>query len=176
MERKSKYDGKFAAGQRFGAWTVVDGSIHGSPAKIEVKCDCGNSKMVDVYTLTKGRSTSCGCARVGENAPNWRGISGVSKTILNAVSGSYNVTTLATAYNSQSGRCILSNQELTADNATVTTLTSTTGVSNTYWVSKDMMPLIEMSNNHIPTIRTIATTVVKNTNIFDTLGMTQRKE
>lgn len=51
-------------GQRFGRWTVM--SITDKRTKNRTiiwhcKCDCGNEKDVDGYTLKSGQSKSCGC-------------------------------------------------------------------------------------------------------------------
>ena len=46
-------------GARFGMLTIL--SVEGS--KVLCRCDCGNEKLIDKYSVTKGRSRSCGCMR-----------------------------------------------------------------------------------------------------------------
>ena len=49
---------------------------------VEVKCDCGNTKIVPVIYLVKGRTVSCGCQmnKSGKNHPMWSGSEFVSAT------------------------------------------------------------------------------------------------
>jgi hypothetical protein len=47
-------------GLTFGRWLVVDEEE--SDKKVLCKCSCGNEKKVNKYTLTSGRSKSCGCS------------------------------------------------------------------------------------------------------------------
>ncbi len=64
----------FVPGQRFGRLTVLSeirvpreypSSPHIHRIRFWVcRCDCGNEVKTDVYTIAKGKSTSCGCARV----------------------------------------------------------------------------------------------------------------
>ena len=49
-------------GKRYGLWVVVDSTKTGKcNPRIKVRCDCGKEKDVLYYTLTSGRSKSCGC-------------------------------------------------------------------------------------------------------------------
>lgn len=52
-------------GQRYGKLTVIkrhaENNADGS-TRWECLCDCGNTKIVKVYNLTRGKTQSCGCA------------------------------------------------------------------------------------------------------------------
>ena len=51
-------------GQRFGRWTVMNITNKRTKNRTIIwhcKCDCGNEKDVDAYTLKSGQSKSCGC-------------------------------------------------------------------------------------------------------------------
>lgn len=51
-------------GQRFGRWTVMNITDKRTKNRTIIwhcKCDCGNEKDVDGYTLKSGQSKSCGC-------------------------------------------------------------------------------------------------------------------
>lgn len=51
-------------GERFGRWVVVSGPIKESGRKMwGCRCDCGIEKNVNSYSLTSGRSSSCGCLK-----------------------------------------------------------------------------------------------------------------
>ena len=50
--------------QRFGRWIVLYKSDKKTKNRSNIwhcKCDCGNEKDIDAYTLTSGQSKSCGC-------------------------------------------------------------------------------------------------------------------
>lgn len=56
---------KNLSGRRYGKWVVLDSyeSVTDSKArhtKVLCRCDCGNVKMVDSYSLTHGDTFSCG--------------------------------------------------------------------------------------------------------------------
>lgn len=37
----------------------------GKPVRrVQVRCECGTTKVVTLFTLTNGRCTSCGCRRI----------------------------------------------------------------------------------------------------------------
>ena len=58
----SKY--KDLTGQKFGRWTVINITDKRTKNRTIIwhcKCDCGNEKDVDGYTLKSGQSKSCGC-------------------------------------------------------------------------------------------------------------------
>lgn len=181
--RKSKYDGKFNVGHRFGKWTVVTGEIYGSPATIDVTCQCGTSKGVDVYTLVNGKSTSCGCiVRTGSLAPNWKGVSDVPATLLyrNTLRASshgdvqLNYAQLADVYNAQSATCVITGLTLTPETAKLERydISGSFSTNNIGWVHTSVSPLA--SQQGIQGVITTSNTIVSNTsqqnNIFDKLG------
>jgi hypothetical protein len=175
-KRRSKYENKFASGHKFGHWQVITGQIVGSPATIEVKCVCGHTKFVDVYTLIKGKSISCGCVRVGENAPNWKGVKGVANTTLSRLLGTSNVSAqyAAHVYNVQSGHCALTGQTLTATSARVAPIDPTLPLSGTNVML--VHNSISSTANALGALGTVSLSnqIVSNTstpnNIFDKLG------
>lgn len=82
----SKYIGKFKAGQKIGKWTIVTGDVvMEREAMVECMCECGIRKLVSIYTLVKGTSTSCkDCQRYdGQKNGNWKGIGVVPGYYLN---------------------------------------------------------------------------------------------
>lgn len=177
----SKYAGKFKGGHKFGSWTVIDGKPHGSPARLKVTCACGTQKEVDAYTLVKGKSTSCGCNRVGENAPNWQGINGLSKTDLSrnlshtiTEGGAVTATAAIQAYNMQSGTCVVTGQTLSAGCASLERIDPSQPYSNNnvLWVHNSISPVV--ATYGVQGAVTIANAVVSNTsqpnNIFEKLG------
>ena len=178
---KSKYMGKFKPGHKFGNWTVVDGITHGSPAKLDVTCECGIQRAVDAYTLVKGKSTSCGCNRVGENAPNWKGINGLSKTAISrnlthtiVESGAINADSVANLYCMQSGTCGITGQTLTSTTARLERVDPSQPYNsgNVLWVHNSVSPIV--ANYGVQGAVTIANSVVSTTsqpnNIFEKLG------
>ena len=178
--RKSKYEGKFSKGYKFGSWEVVNGNIHDSPAQINVKCVCGTEKSVDVYTLVKGKSTSCGCMKVGENAPNWKGnlYGGVPATLMyraqNSSAGAKGLTyeTMATAYVSQGGACSLTGQTLNASNAKLALVDGNKPYEsgNITFVHQSVAPVVSSGgiSNFTNSVMTISTS---NPNIFEQMGL-----
>lgn len=180
---KSKYMGKFKPGHVFGSWTVVDGKPYGSPAKLEVSCVCKTRRNVDVYTLVKGKSTSCGCNRVGENAPNWKGVNGLSKTAINkniaytsTSGGSITANDMANLYCVQSGTCGVTGQTLTTTTARLERIDPSQPYSsdNAVWIHNSVSPIV--ANYGVQGAVNIANSVVTTTsqpnNIFEKLGFT----
>lgn len=56
------------AGKRFGKWEVISRAENDKTRKTTkwiCKCECGNIKTLEAYTLKSGNSKSCGCARKG---------------------------------------------------------------------------------------------------------------
>lgn len=179
---RSKYTGQFKAGHSFGSWTVVDGTIHGSPAELDVKCQCGTTKRVDLYTLIKGKSTSCRKCKVGEKAPNWQGVQGVSRNLLtrNGITTEAAAQSYAMIYNSQGGTCSLTSQPLTSTTAKLVAINGTQPISptNATWVYYSVAGLANSAGGArgaYTTATTIATTTQPN--IFEQMGMKpSRKE
>ena len=66
----SSYIKKGFIGKRFGEWTVTGlGDILSSKSgrlyqSWTCRCSCGTTKDVNEYSLSSGRSTSCGCKRI----------------------------------------------------------------------------------------------------------------
>lgn len=54
---------KSRIGQRFGRLVVTEDAQRDSKSRqrVIVRCDCGNTKTVYTFSLTSGRTTSCGC-------------------------------------------------------------------------------------------------------------------
>jgi hypothetical protein len=183
---KSKYTGKFKPGYKFGHWTVVNGAAIGSPARLVVHCECGTEKAVDAYTLAKGKSTSCGCiVRVGEDAPNWQGVNGLSKTVISrnlshtstggtTTSATINFKDAASVYAMQSGTCGVTGQTLTETSARLERMDPSKPYTsnNVIWVHNSISPVV--STYGVQGAITIANAVVSNTsqpnNIFEKLG------
>src|ERR1700722_15965591 len=59
MSHKSKLP--VLAGQRFGRWTVVSNAVR---CRCACVCDCGTERAVDVHSLVRGDTKSCGCWRM----------------------------------------------------------------------------------------------------------------
>lgn len=53
------------AGRTFGEWTVVRKGL--KPDYLECVCSCDTLREVHVYSLTSGKSVSCGCLRRKKN-------------------------------------------------------------------------------------------------------------
>lgn len=49
-------------GQRFGRLMVL-AEAENKPRRLLCRCDCGTEKVINAFSLTSGRSTSCGCYR-----------------------------------------------------------------------------------------------------------------
>jgi hypothetical protein len=182
-KRTSKYANKFANGHTFGSWTVVDGIIHGSPAKMDVRCVCGQIKRADVYTLVSGKSTSCGCVRVGEKAPNWRGINGVGRTTLytngRSAVGQISYEDMVNTYVAQSGSCAVTSAPLNLSEAKLVRLSTDGGYlsGNVAWVSPAVATITGHTgiNTMTSAVASIITTT-NNPNIFEQMGMSAAKE
>jgi hypothetical protein len=155
MARKSKYDGIFKAGEQFGSWTVVDGSLVRVGARkngyqdvgLNVRCQCGTERVVTVYTLKNGASTNCGCLSqiTGSANPNWQGSGIVSKTAflraVNYVNCSITPEDANGLAQSQSLTCAISGAPLDFSSNGNASLMPISGGSvspgNAIWVSAD---------------------------------------
>ena len=180
---KSKYTGKFNNGHSFGSWVVVDGIIHGSPAKMDVRCVCGKIRRANVYTLVSGQSTSCGCVRVGEKAPNWKGVKGAQgisrQTLYNNARPAVSYLSyedMVSLFNNQNATCALTSTSIDLDSAKLIPLDASKpySVTNAVYVSPTAYTvtahngLINTSNS----LRSMAQT----SNIFEQMGMKSVKE
>lgn len=59
-------------GDTFGRLTAIERRDSATP-KVLCRCECGTEKQVRVYSLFLGDVRSCGCLKIGETNPNWRG-------------------------------------------------------------------------------------------------------
>lgn len=163
---KSKYDGKYQLGHRFGNWILIDTSLQQVPngkskyPKIgfKVKCDCGTERIVDAWHLDSGTSTNCGCLyyQRGSANPNWRGIGEIPGRYIYRIEDSakkreieYNLTPelLWQQWQAQRGLCALTGAKLyfgTAtsemnSNASIDRIDSTKGYvsGNIQWTTKE---------------------------------------
>lgn len=198
----SKYENKFKAGDKFGMWSVVDGIIHGSPASIDVICCCNTKKRVDVYTLVKGKSTSCGCNRLltKEQSSRWSGITvttanvGQSGTMLigslsgtamgralnkiNSSEGSHVTSAdLSTSFSAQNGMCAITNKLLDSDSATISRINNSLPYepNNILWVDKTISPVVRSLGLAGAATYISNASVASNKNIFENLGMKKEK-
>jgi len=78
MPRKGSCKYQFDVGCVYGEFTVIDSEIvrtSNGYATVKVRCSCGNEKMVDAYSLYKGKTTKCyKCnSRKGANNSQWKG-------------------------------------------------------------------------------------------------------
>lgn len=179
---KSKYEGKYKAGDTFGHWTVVDGRVGDSPATMYVTCVCGTTNKVDVYSLIKGKSKSCGCIRVGEQASHWKGSNGLSQTVLTtnisrALRSAPVYATqeqLSNVYATQSGNCTLTGHAISGSSATLARFDNSKPyeIGNVMWVHTSVAPLAVAYG--VSSALNISNVVVSNTsrpnNIFEKLG------
>jgi hypothetical protein len=186
-KRISKYKDKFKTGDKFGNWTVIDGIIHGSPASIDLMCICNTKKRVDVYTLVKGKSTSCGCKKtklVGSLSSRWSGsvIGNMSGT---AISKNLNKTKLITgscvtdkdllrSYEIQNGICALTGRPIDDSSSTISRINNSLPYTpnNIMWVHNTVSP-IARSLGAIGSVN-LSSNVISN-NIFEKLGMKKEK-
>ena len=180
--RRSKFEGKFPPGYIFGDWAVVDGSIHGSPARIDVRCICGTVRSVDIWTLQNGRSTNCGCKNHGETAKRYNGVRGLSGTAiyrnsLRAESKSLlNISNkeMAELYQQQSGTCTLTGQTINSDTARLERIdvNKPYETGNVQWVHSSVASMASKygtSGVIANSVSIVSTT--KPQNIFEQLGM-----
>ena len=83
MFKKSKYDGLYEIGHKFGDWELIDTKIFRPSLKnkydlyYSCRCKCGLEKLVTCYNLTNGFSTKCyNCTipdKIGAGNPFWKG-------------------------------------------------------------------------------------------------------
>lgn len=58
---KANFRGNQCVGQKYNRWTVLEAFRLNGRTMAKCKCDCGNEGVVDLYTVKKGLSHSCGC-------------------------------------------------------------------------------------------------------------------
>lgn len=154
LRRKSKYDGYFHAGQRFGDWTVNTGEVSlDERGRATVRCFCrcstNNLHNVSCRHLATGKTQRCKrcnySKRYRTENPNWKGSPYVPKSVLTNISHSainshhaYNLS-LAYAtdlYNSASGTCTFTGYPITpGETGTIVRLNPENGyvVGNVAW-------------------------------------------
>jgi hypothetical protein len=169
--RKSKYENKFPKGHQFGYWTVADGTIYGSPAHIDVNCVCGTRNRVDVYSLQKGRSTSCGCQtnkKMGTGSLDGTTLYRATVRAARSAPVSVSYDDMAQAFNNQNASCTLTGQSLNASNARLVRLDNSQPFTpqNVTWVHNSVSP----TATQVGVIQT-AKLFSNSANIFDKLGM-----
>lgn len=92
---RSKYNGLFQVGQKFGKWITVSNKVikisprtdlYGS-AGILVKCECGTEKLISAGRLIRGKSNSCNKCINGKfsDNPAWKGVGSIPGRYFNMV-------------------------------------------------------------------------------------------
>src|SRR5215217_7751529 len=73
-----------AIGEVFGRLTVLANDLQMPPTKWQqergregtraalTRCECGQEKLIRLYTLRSGKSTSCGCLKREQTAARWQ--------------------------------------------------------------------------------------------------------
>lgn len=63
----------FSPGQRFGRWTLIrrDGVTAWGRPQWLVQCECGTSKSIEVSSIARGDSASCGCLQKQVATARW---------------------------------------------------------------------------------------------------------
>jgi group I intron endonuclease len=88
--KRSKWEGKFAIGHKFGSWEVLDPTIYWTDrreSQLKVRCKCGTIKLAYIGQLVNGLSKTCGCtmSQKGEHHPAFKGDGEISKTKYNNI-------------------------------------------------------------------------------------------
>jgi hypothetical protein len=146
IKGKSKYQGKFTSGQRFGKLSIKSGNIIlETEAKIEVMCDCGTEKIIPVLPMLKGRIISCGCEMNKSEQEHYayNGFIGVHKAfqrgaISRNLEFSLSVADIENLYNKQNKMCALSGLPLKIKECSIDRIDSQRGYTtdNVQLVSK----------------------------------------
>lgn len=148
---KSKYDGKFNLGDKYGRWTVMDATLHKTHAgknaygttAVKVKCDCGTSdeRLVPAQRLVTGVSTHCGCvlaAQTGSANPNWKGFGDISGQYVTGIQRAstklgveYSLTPemIASQLSAQNNACALTGMPIVLNTNSVTATSANTHVT-----------------------------------------------
>jgi hypothetical protein len=150
---KSKYNGMFIKGQKFGRYTVINASIIiEREAKVECQCDCGVVRKVSCYTLIKGTSTQCldcGNSMEKEKNPAWRGYGKIPGKVISQIKRNANIRGiefnlnleyLDKLYKDQKFKCSLTGLDLTENDFSLDRINSNIGYvkNNVQWVHKDV--------------------------------------
>lgn len=152
----TKYNGKFKAGQKIARWTIVSGDIVlQREAMIEATCECGNTKLVSAYSISKGVSTGCkecqNATYVGCNNPSWKGGKFIGSSLFTRIKRqaktrqilfSIRMKDIEKLYELQNGKCALTNLPIsfTDNTASLDRIDSKLGytIDNIQWVHKDI--------------------------------------
>lgn len=154
---KSKYNGVFTEGQKFGKYTIFCSDIIiEKEAKIKCQCECGNINLVSCYSLIKGTSTQCslcGNSLKQSNNPAWRGFGNIPNKIFKKLESDANkrkikfgitIEFLDELYNKQKRKCALTGLDLDTSltnlTASLDRIDSSKGYieGNVQWVHKDI--------------------------------------
>jgi hypothetical protein len=149
---KSKYEGKFKAGDKYKMLTIVDGNIiMDREACIKVKCDCGKDRIVPVIYLIRGKVVSCGCQmnKSGNSHPLWAGSKYVSSTMFKKLKRGANQRNIEFLINcdyldnlleNQNFKCKLTNLPIDLKSMSVDRIDSSIGYTenNIRWIHKDV--------------------------------------
>ncbi len=150
---KSKYDGMFTKGQKFGRYTVIkDSVIIEREAKIECQCECGIVNNISCYTLIKGTSTqclNCGNSMKKEKNPAWKGFGLISGKVfskikrnakLRKIDFNLSINYLDNLYRKQNFKCSLTGLDLNDKDYSLDRIDSNNGYveGNVQWVHKDV--------------------------------------
>lgn len=135
IKGKSKYDGKFSVGQRFGKLSIKTGYvILDREAKIEVVCDCGTEKIIPILAMLAGRIISCGCQmnKSGNQHYAYNGFDGVLKSfergaIARNLEFSISVTDIENLYHKQNKQCALTGLPLNVKDCSIDRIDSNKG-------------------------------------------------
>lgn len=177
---------QYTIGQKFGNWTILETEAHGRPAKIKVLCSCNKEFVKNAYSITSGKSKSCGCINTGSNASNWQGIGNVPKSSVTRefkrvariapVKLDYNEA--VSVYISQNGTCAVTGQPLDMKNASLARLTPDTSYTsdNTCWVDSSLRGFVDQKS--ISGVVEVSKTLLNNSrtlNTLEALGFTKKE-
>lgn len=77
--KRNHYAEEYLKSRKFNNLTFItfETPIHGGERRCQWKCDCGKSLAIDLYSVTSGRTKSCGCikkTKTKQKNGNWKGI------------------------------------------------------------------------------------------------------
>lgn len=159
---ESKYNGKYQKDEQVGLWTII--SEHPFPEYkiyksycVNVKCKCGETKIVPCDRLEYGRSSGCKqCKLTGKGNYYWTGVGDIPGKMLSRIKNSakkrnikYNVSGkyLWDIFLKQNSKCALTGEHLTfhsshldKNTASLDRIDSSIGYveGNVMWVHKDV--------------------------------------
>ena len=124
--KKSKYDGVFSQGHKFGEWIVLDEKVHHErEARITCKCSCGDTHKVSAYNLLSGMSTRCGeCRRkdsttlTGNKNPSWKGIGNIPAGKYRHIKDENDRKILAESWDKSNKKCSLTGWNISIQDGT----------------------------------------------------------